>query len=316
MKKNIKVALVGAGYMAKEHLRAFREIESVTFTGITSRTMDKCTILAKEFGIQKICNSIDELWKSAEPDVLIVTVPELSARSVCLQAFQFPWKILMEKPAGYDLKDSQAICDAAKAKNRDVFVALNRRYYSSSTQLLAQLDQEKGSRLIRINDQEDARAALKAGQPELVVNNWMYANSIHLIDLFRFYGRGEVTKVENMIPWKGIDSDYVASKISFSSGDIGLYTAVWNRPSPWSVTICSEGKYFEQKPIEALGVQVYGSRKLEPVAIHDWDLNFKPGLRFMAEDVINFLHGKANHLVPLAESHKSMELVSKIYDLR
>ena len=54
--------------------------------------------------------------------------------------------------------------------------------------MLLELSKSNERRYIHIYDQENPNAALESGQPELVVKNWMYANSIHLIDfvlLFR-----------------------------------------------------------------------------------------------------------------------------------
>ena len=72
--------------------------------------------------------------------------------------------------------------------------------------------------------------------PQLVIDNYMYANSIHLIDFFAVFGRGPVTAVEPIIPFNRDTPRFVAAKIEFDSGDIGLYEAVWNGPGPWAST--------------------------------------------------------------------------------
>ena len=42
MKKKIKIGIVGAGYIAEEHLKVFANIPNVEITGIFSRTYKKC----------------------------------------------------------------------------------------------------------------------------------------------------------------------------------------------------------------------------------------------------------------------------------
>ena len=44
---------------------------------------------------------------------------------------------------------------------------------------------------MNIFDQENSLATIKLGKPLKVVKNWMYANSIHMIDLAYLFGRGK-----------------------------------------------------------------------------------------------------------------------------
>ena len=162
-------------------------------------------------------------------------------------------------------------------------------------------------------DQEDQLSARQAGQPELVVQNWMYANSIHLIDYFTFLGRGEIINVEPVVHWSATKPFHVVSKITYSSGDIGLYEAAWNRPGPWSATDTVPEARYELRPMEQISVQVYGSRKLEALPNHEWDSQFKAGLRAQAEEMLKVLKGESHQLPSLKDSLRSMELVARIY---
>ena len=60
-KERIRVAVIGAGYMAQEHIRAFVDVEDVICAGIFSRTRSSAEAVAKRFSIEKIFDSIDEL---------------------------------------------------------------------------------------------------------------------------------------------------------------------------------------------------------------------------------------------------------------
>ncbi len=56
--EKIKVALIGAGYTANEHLKAFRDIEEVEITGIFSRTREKAESLATKYNILNVCDTL------------------------------------------------------------------------------------------------------------------------------------------------------------------------------------------------------------------------------------------------------------------
>jgi predicted dehydrogenase len=311
--KQCNVAIVGAGYMAREHIRAFQDIENVRITGIMSRTRGRAEALAREFHIPTVYDSISELYEKTKADLVVVSVPELEANRVSGECFEHPWTIMMEKPAGYNLDDAEEIAGVAKERGKRVFVALNRRFYSSTRAALTDLEGNASPRFIHLQDQEDTKRALEAGQPKLVVENWMYANSIHVIDYFCMFGRGGVVAVEPIIPWQGEGTRIIAAKVQFDSGDVGLYQGIWNEPGPWSATINTPEKRWEIRPLEQAAFQLAGQRKPEPVAVHAWDQEFKPGLRLQAQEAVRAALDEETNLPTLEDGLKTMRLVKDIY---
>ncbi len=309
-----KVAFIGAGYMTTEHVKAFKDVPGVKLAGIFSRTKSRADKLAFEFGVGLVRESIAELYQKSKAELVVISVSELSVRDVCLEAFKYPWTCLIEKPAGYDLADGEQILEAAIKHKRSAFVALNRRHHSSTRTVLEDIAQQQGQRLIHVFDQEDPNGARKAGQPELVVQNWMYANSIHLVDYFNILGRGEIVAVDPVIRWTPQNPQFVIAKLSYDSGDVGIYEAIWNGPGPWAVTVTTQEKHWEMRPLEQAAVQPYGSRKLEPVAVAEWDTKFKPGLRAQAGEAVKAALGEPHTLPSLKCTMKSMRLVQAIYE--
>jgi molybdopterin-guanine dinucleotide biosynthesis protein A len=57
-------------------------------------------------------------------------------------------------------------------------------------------NEDAGPRLIQIFDQEDLDEAMADGHPQNVLDDWMYANSIHLVDLFRVFARGKILSIK------------------------------------------------------------------------------------------------------------------------
>lgn len=308
-----KVAFIGAGYMSSEHIKAFDDAPNTELVGICSRTRSRSEVLARDYSIELVCDSIDELYAKTKADLVVIAVPELSVSEVCLLAFKYPWTCLVEKPAGFNMDDAEKILEQAIKLNARAFVALNRRYHSSTRTVVSALDGDPGLRLIHVFDQEDQVAARKAGQPELVVRNWMYANSIHVVDYFTFLGRGNILSVIPLVKWTPENPQFVLAKIIYDSGDIGIYEAVWNGPGPWAVTVTSQQNRWEMRPLEQLLHQSYGSRKLEHIDTHKWDDQFKPGLRMQADEAIKAALGEANSLTTLKDAMKSMRLIQAIY---
>lgn len=315
MKTKIKVSFIGAGPTSEEHIKVFSTLNQISLTGIMSRTSSKAKTLAEKYNL-RVFDSIESLFDGTKSDLVVITVPILQTYPVCMEAFNYPWKLLIEKPVGYNFEQSKSIAEAAKSLGRKAFVALNRRQYSSTKKVLEMLENDSTRRVINVYDQEDTISAAKLGHSDLVIENWMYANSIHLIDFFKIFGRGEI---ESVTPVVDFDKDikknnFVAKKISFSSGDIGLYQCYWNMPAPWSVTLTTSKNRWEMKPLENVSVQHYPSRVVNPIQTNKYDIEFKPGFYNQAIEAIKASKDEDHNLQNLEDSLDTMKLIQQLYE--
>jgi predicted dehydrogenase len=301
--------------MAEEHMRAFASLPDVTIAGVHSRTRERAEKLAASYNTQ-VYDSVSELYNKTGADLVVVTVIELSMAEVASACFDHPWAVLLEKPAGYDLADATRIRDAAARADSRAFVAFNRRAYSSTRQALELLQDDSSQRFIKVVDQQDQQAAiLVTKQPELVARNYMFANSIHLIDYFRVLGRGEVASVEPIVPWKPERPGLVLAKINFTSGDVGLYEGIWNGPGPWVVSVNTPEQRIEMRPLEQVSVQSRGTRAVTRLDVDGDDKTYKPGLRYQAKQAVAATRGQSAELATIADSWHSMKLVADIFGL-
>ena len=229
--------------MAREHLKVMRALQGIDVVGIFSRTSSRAMGLASDFDIGFVASSIGELYETTRADGVVIAVSEPATEAICLEAINHPWQMLVEKPIGLNLNETKRIADAANRMGTNFFVAMNRRNYSSTRMALEEVEKIQGTRTVQIFDQEDPLSALNGGRLKQVCDQWHFANSIHLIDLFGVFCRGARIEVKNLIPWRpGYRAKSTHSVISFDSGDIGIYHSVWNAPGPWSVVIETEKK--------------------------------------------------------------------------
>ena len=310
--KKWKVAIVGAGYMAGEHARAFASLPDVSLVGICGRSPARAQKLAAEYNVPAF-ESIAAMYQATRADAVVVAVNELSMLDVSMECFRHPWVGLLEKPVGIDLAETQKIAAARRAAGASAFVALNRRSYAATRRALAELSEDASPRLISVLDQQDLASVREARQPEEVVRNYMFANSIHLIDYFCTFGRGDIVSVSPTVPWDGARPGFVVATIRFSSGDVGVYQAVWSGPGPWSVTVTNERARFELRPLEKLGIQRRGQRQLAEIAPEAIDQDYKPGLRHQALQLVRFLAEKETSLASLDEAARSVKLCADLY---
>lgn len=305
-----RVAIVGAGYTAREHARAFAATPGVDLAGVYSRTRSRAEELARDFGIGLVADSVIDLHAESGAEVVVVCVNELSMNAVAKACLAHPWLPVLEKPPGVDLADALDI--HAAAAGRPVLVALNRRAYGVTRAVLEALEAAAGPRFVRVQDQQSMASAVELGNAESVVRNLMYVRSIHLVDYLRVFCRGDVDGVEPIVPWDPQEPRVVAAHVRFSSGDCGLYEAIWHGPGPWAATVTVPGRRWELRPLERGVTQALGGEP-EPIVPDPWDCDFKPGFRAQAQAVVRFWSGRPAQVSTLDDAVQTMRLVARIY---
>jgi predicted dehydrogenase len=314
MSNTKKIALIGAGYMASEYAKAIVDMPELELAGICSRTGDRAVQLAQKFNIPYVAENPSELYHKSKADAVIIAVPELSAFEVIAACLKFPWTLLIEKPPGYKPSVAHKLLEIVSGCNNDCFVALNRRFYGSTLKALSFLCDEKSQRTLIIQDQEDQISALKSGQPKEVVEAWMYANSIHIIDYAFMFCRGDLTNVNVIQPYQAFQPSVVQALMEFSSGDCATYVGFWQRPGPWAVQVSTENFRLELRPIEQLSLQKKGERITTHLEVDPDDTNYKPGLKKMCQNLVLALNKKPHKLPTLSEGVRLIDSISKIFD--
>jgi predicted dehydrogenase len=312
--KQCRVAFVGGGAMAREHIRAFADIPGASLAGIANRTESKASALATEFGLPFVTSGIDRLYEETKADVVQVSVYETAILPVMRQVLAHPWTVLMEKPVGLNVAEAEAILAEASERGRQVYVGLNRRAISSTRAVLEDVRDDPAPRYIRVQDQQSLATARAIGHDERVVDAWMYANSIHLVDYLLAFGRGSIVSVDVIEPWRPRDPGVVIAKVAFSSGDIGLYEAIWNAPGPWACTVSTPRRRWELRPLERASYVDAGSRAVVAVDPDPVDGTYKPGFRLQAEWMVAERAGQKTPLPSLAEGVAAMRLTQRIYE--
>lgn len=322
--REVSIALVGAGGMAREHAKAFASLPNVRVSGLTSRTRAKADALAAELSIPVVADSVDDLRARTKADLLIVAVPELSANAVAMQAFAHPWAVLLEKPAGYDLADAEKIAAAAAERDRlarrsaqgagRVMVGLNRRFYSSARTIKADLETRPDEkRFIHVQDQQSYEEARRYNHPPQVVEKFMYANSIHLIDLIPFFARGSVSRVQQITPWRGEETEVMLAHVEFDSGDTALYEGLWKGPGPWAANVSTPGKRWIMQPLEDATYQNAGERARHTIERADEDKQYKAGFLLQARAAVAAVRGEPSSIPSIDDSLQTMRLIHQLF---
>ncbi|MAD94577.1 MAG: hypothetical protein CML33_03675 [Rhodobacteraceae bacterium] len=306
-----KIGIIGAGVIAKAHIEALATNRAAIVAGVVSRGYSSAIELATEFDTMAF-RSVSEMLEATTLDGLVIAVNVEQTAAVVEECLTFNLKILAEKPIALDLERADRLVRLAKGASSDIFVAHNRRFYQSTVKLIDELQGINSQRSVVVFDQEDPKEAIDVfGEAPSVAAKSMYANSIHQIDFFNIICRGEIINVDVIEPWSGSETRSVVAKISYDSGDSGIYIAAWSRPGPWSVQVFTDERFFQMAPVEELSAQSRFTRVKETLAEEKGPV--KPGFEGQAHNFVSACLGEAHGLVSLSESHRTMQLISKIY---
>lgn len=116
----LRVAIVGAGYVAQHHIAALRRLDFVEIVAICDLDLEAARVLAAANGVAHAATRLAEVAAS-RPRLVHVLTPPASHAAIALEAMDMGCHVFVEKP----MADSVAECDAMIAKAREKGVALS-----------------------------------------------------------------------------------------------------------------------------------------------------------------------------------------------
>lgn len=289
MPNNVKVLLVGAGEMAIEYARVLKDI-NVPFE-VIGRGENSALSFENATGLKVQRGGIEAVAFDHVPTHAIIAVGVEQLRSVTEYVLNLGLKkVLVEKPGGLYKDDIKQICEVAKITQSEVYVAYNRRFYASTKRALEIIEQDGGVKSFSFEFTEWPRVIESLKTSQLVKEEWIYANSSHVIDLAFFLGGNPKEMIcysQGELSWHKKGSSFAGAGIS-EKGALFSYHADWNAPGRWSVEVLTTKHRLYFKPMEQLHIQEKNSVKVENVDIDDaLDKKYKPGLY---EEIYSFLY--------------------------
>lgn len=112
MSAKLKVGIVGAGGMGREHAKALSQIEGVKVAAVADLDLERAKGLADQFGAEAFQHWRDLLEKV---DVVYVCTPP-DVRRPALEAVEAGKHVFCEKPLSVSLKEAREIVEAARRK--------------------------------------------------------------------------------------------------------------------------------------------------------------------------------------------------------
>ena len=310
-----QILLVGAGAMSQEYLRVLRALE-VELT-VVCRSKSSAKKFSEQTGYPAVSGGLKKFFQKDKNNIktAIVAVGVENLASVSIELLQHGInKILIEKPAGIYLKEVTDLSELADHKKASLFVAYNRRFYTSTQKAkeLIKLDGGATSFYFEFTEWSHLIAPLVKG--ESVKERWFLSNSSHVVDLAFFLG-GKPKEIATYIRGKDNLSWHPSASVFSGSGvtvndALFSYHADWTGPGSWSVEIVTNKNRLILKPLEQLQIQRIGSVNIKHVELSDAiDKSFKPGLYKQVE---GFMNDNFTDCCTISDQQEMMKIYNKI----
>jgi predicted dehydrogenase len=309
---NKKVLLVGAGQMAIDYCNVLMALNcNITTVG---RNENSACIFEKNTGTRVILGGLENFLKEKTThfDAVIVAVgmEQLMPSAVHLLNSDFK-NILIEKPAGLNNTEIKQLAKLAEQKQAKIFVAYNRRFYASVLKAKEIIKADGGVTSFNFEFTEWAHVIEPLQKATGIKENWLLANSTHVIDL-AFYLGGVPLEMNSYasghLSWH--DKAIFAGAGKTKNGVLFSYQANWDAPGRWGVEILTAKSRLILRPLEDLFIQLKGEVAINKVEFDkSEDTAFKPGLMLQTT---SFLMGNVAAFKTIEEQAEILDIYDQI----
>jgi predicted dehydrogenase len=300
---NKSIWLIGAGQMAVDYYKVLNDLD--VFFKVIGRGNKSAKSFYNKTGVKPILGGLDSFLagypEKCSHAIVAVGVERLAETTKQLLKYGIQ-NILVEKPAGLNKEEIESVAKLTKEENANVFVAYNRRFYSSVIKAKEIIEVDGGVTSFNFEFTEWAHTIEPLKKALGVKENWFLANSTHVVDL-AFHLGGQPKEISSFVSggldWHPSASIFSGAGIS-ESGALFSYQANWESAGRWSVEMLTKEHRLFLIPLEKLQIQKRGSIEVKKVCNINYTLDemYKPGL---FKQINAFLMDNIIQLFPLNE---------------
>jgi predicted dehydrogenase len=109
----LRVAIVGCGKIADQHVQAVRRIPDCTIAGLCDRELLMAKQLGERFGINACFSDLQELLATTSPDVVHITTPPQSHYALARECLKAGNHVYLEKPFTVTAEEAESLIQLA-----------------------------------------------------------------------------------------------------------------------------------------------------------------------------------------------------------
>ena len=136
--ENIKIGIIGVGYLGTQHARILSYLEGADLKGVADINLKKSMIIGNRHGVS-YCQNFEDMLD--EIDAVIVAVPTSEHFAITEKLLKEGKSVLVEKPMADTVEQAEALVDLAK-KNKLIFQVGHLERFNPAVEALQNLISE------------------------------------------------------------------------------------------------------------------------------------------------------------------------------
>lgn len=121
----LRVAIVGCGKVADQHVEAIHRIQDCEIVALCDRELLMAKQLGERFGISECFSELSEMLEAARPDVVHITTPPQSHYSLAKQCLESGSHVYLEKPFTVTASETESLIQLAESCELKITVGHN-----------------------------------------------------------------------------------------------------------------------------------------------------------------------------------------------
>ncbi len=147
-----RVAVIGGGAIAEEHLLALEGMERAKAVAVADLIEERAEGLAGRYGGLSAYTDYKEMIVREKPDIAIITLPHFLHMTAALFCIESGVHVLLEKPMALDVGQCDEIIEAASRQSVRLMVGHTQHYIAENRTAKRIIDEGGLGKLVMIND--------------------------------------------------------------------------------------------------------------------------------------------------------------------
>jgi predicted dehydrogenase len=138
--KNIKIAMIGAGYIADYHTRGLQSIQGVEVVAVAAKTVEEARKFADKYGIKEASDDALSLAGRTDIDAAVIATPNKFHAPFAIEFLKNGKDVFLEKPMAMSAEEGLTVKDASEKYKQLVMVGHMWRFDTDATYIKSIVD--------------------------------------------------------------------------------------------------------------------------------------------------------------------------------
>src|SRR5437870_2057825 len=126
--RTLRIAIVGCGKIADQHVLAIQRIPDCRIVALCDRELLMAKQLGERFGVLECFSDLQEMLRATTPDVVHITTPPQNHFSLARQCLEFGSHVYLEKPFTITAEEAESLIQLADRRNLKITAGHNLQF--------------------------------------------------------------------------------------------------------------------------------------------------------------------------------------------